>query len=83
MALIGRCKPISLRAMEAITRYYESHIALGELRAVRDAGKADSPAPSRCAAVGFRTMDPRFPGVGIRVGLDAGAGAPRQAASCR
>ncbi len=45
MALIrqaGYDKPIYLHgAMEAITRYYESHVALGELRAVRDAGKAD------------------------------------------
>ena len=45
MALIRRAgydKPIYLHgAMEAITRYYEGHVALGELRAVRDAGKAD------------------------------------------
>jgi putative mRNA 3-end processing factor len=45
MALIraaGYDGPIYLHgAMEAITRYYESHIALGELRAVRDAGKAE------------------------------------------
>jgi putative mRNA 3-end processing factor len=45
MALIraaGYDKPIYLHgAMEAITRYYESRIDLGELRAVRDAGKAD------------------------------------------
>jgi putative mRNA 3-end processing factor len=45
MALIraaGYDKPIYLHgAMEAITRYYASRIDLGELRAVRDAGKAD------------------------------------------
>jgi putative mRNA 3-end processing factor len=45
MALIraaGYDRPIYLHgAMEAITRYYESRIDLGELRAVRDAGKAD------------------------------------------
>src|ERR1700757_3154029 len=44
MALIrqaGYDKPIYLHgAMEAITRYYESRVALGELRTVRDAGKA-------------------------------------------
>src|SRR5262245_30137148 len=38
----GYDKPIYLHgAMEAITRYYESRVALGDLRAVRDAGKAD------------------------------------------
>ena len=45
MALIreaGYDKPIYLHgAMEAITRYYESRVALGELRTVRDADKAD------------------------------------------
>jgi putative mRNA 3-end processing factor len=45
MALIreaGYDKPIYLHgAMEAITRYYESRVALGELRRVRDADKAD------------------------------------------
>jgi putative mRNA 3-end processing factor len=45
MALIrqaGYDKPIYLHgAMEATTRYYESHVALGELRAVRDAGKPE------------------------------------------
>src|SRR6516225_1879024 len=45
MALIreaGYDKPIYLHgAMETITRYYESRVALGELRMVRDAGKAD------------------------------------------
>src|SRR5712672_3863062 len=38
----GYDKPIYLHgAMETITRYYQSRIDLGELRAVRDAGKAD------------------------------------------
>jgi putative mRNA 3-end processing factor len=45
MAMIraaGYDKPIYLHgAMETITRYYESRVDLGELRAVRDAGKAD------------------------------------------
>jgi len=45
MALIreaGYDKPIYLHgAMETITRYYESRVALGDLRTVRDAGKAD------------------------------------------
>ena len=45
MALIreaGYDEPIYLHgAMEAITRYYESRVALGELRTVRDADKAD------------------------------------------
>jgi putative mRNA 3-end processing factor len=45
MALIraaGYDKPIYLHgAMETITRYYASRVDLGELRAVRDAGKAD------------------------------------------
>jgi putative mRNA 3-end processing factor len=38
----GYDRPIYLHgAMETITRYYASRIDLGELRAVRDAGKAD------------------------------------------
>jgi putative mRNA 3-end processing factor len=38
----GYDKPIYLHgAMETITRYYQTRIDLGELRAVRDAGKAD------------------------------------------
>ncbi len=45
MAMIraaGYDRPIYLHgAMETITRYYESRVDLGELRAVRDAGKAD------------------------------------------
>jgi putative mRNA 3-end processing factor len=45
MAMIraaGYDKPIYLHgAMETITHYYESRMNLGELRAVRDAGKAD------------------------------------------
>jgi putative mRNA 3-end processing factor len=45
MAMIreaGYDRPIYLHgAMETITRYYESRMGLGELRAVRDAGKAD------------------------------------------
>jgi len=45
MALIreaGYDKPIYLHgAMETITRYYESRVALGELRTVRDSSKAD------------------------------------------
>jgi putative mRNA 3-end processing factor len=38
----GYDKPIYLHgAMETITRYYQTRVDLGELRAVRDAGKAD------------------------------------------
>ena len=77
----GYDKPIYLHgAMESITRYYVSRgIDLGELRAVRDARKAElagaiAHLPAVVAAGPLDAALPRS-GVGLRVRLDAGAGA--------
>ena len=75
----GYDKPIYLHgAMETITRYYESRgIALGELRAVRDAKKAElAGAIAICPPSALQEVwSRRFPDpvIVVRVGLDAGA----------
>ena len=86
----GYDKPIYLHgAMEKITRYYESRgIDLGELRAVRDAKKAElAGAIALCPPSALQEVwSRRFPdpGLRLRLGLDAGARAGASAASnCR